>query len=462
MKNAGWRLSACIASCCMLAAPTYAGTTIAPGETLETHPVIGPEIDNYDFIDNQGTLNNSNRITNHSESRLDNSGVINNSMYGSIYFNSGQQHNNTVFNNSNLLNNSGAVIANGVYTRLDNSGTIVNTGGIVDFHTTTTSGVIDNYGTIEANNFYHSFNITSTGVLNNIYTSSMPPIPPGQMAVDPTVIIQGVLTNDGVINNADEGYIEVSSGGDSRLVNNGVINNGDGTNNHAPTPQLRADQIENNGEINNRVNIEASSITSTGTILNEGTISASSFTVDGGTLAGSGQIIMWDSYPDTGTLVITEHGTLAPMSTTDRYGSEGEFTGQMMIDGDVLLDGAFAVDFFGYGYGGDQNYDSLHINGDLVLGETAFLDLNFNELFEDYIYFEDLSGLELITADSITGEFSNNFFFYDGNHYAWEIVNGSTLVFDVAEVPVPASIWLFMTGLMSLATFRRTRPEKAG
>lgn len=353
MINAGWRLPVCIAASFVLTVPSYAELTIAPDETLEFSDPTGSGYDNFDLIDNQGVLNNSNEINNYYSSIINNSGVINNSMHGSFYFKVGADYANTVFNNTNVLNNSGAFISgdrsyiSGLYTRLENSGTIVNTGSVAGFYTTNSSGVIDNYGLIESGSYSTStFNITSTGTLNNIYSMVPPPIPDGLPPANSTVRIHGTLNNAGIINNESNGTIEVyGSFSEGRLVNNGIINNGI-IKYDDESSLLSANQIVNSGEINNVGEINAGSLTNTGTIMNEGAISATSFVVDGGVLAGSGNVIMYPGYPgDTEALVITENGTLAPINTTSAY-AYGEFAGQMNIDGDVQLDGTFEVDLF--------------------------------------------------------------------------------------------------------------------
>ena len=483
----------------------FAETTILEGETLN---LVNPEYPDYQFYNtdailNYGTLNNAIDLINEPGSTYANSGVTNNQEFGRIEFRNGSVLTNTgnfsnygdvslqdytrienhgvydnyggtyqqygggfEFNNTHILNNSGLLNAPGVGSQLNNSGTIVNTGEINGNATVSNSGLIDNYGHI-TNTYINNFNITRTGILNNGIDAPAPiPLSP-YLPSQGVFRNEGVLNNDGVINNNTSNY---GPGGEIQLTRDGVINNtgtinnssfivgGDGQ--HEYTVNLGT--INNTGTINNDGMIIAEGMNSSGTLLNDGVVVARNMVVDGGNLGGTGSIVVdgtWNTGSGTGngigTLYITESGTLAPRGPQQDWTGApvDDVTGQLDIYGNLALDGSLQMDIdLSHSYFDDGYYDSLHITGNLFLGATSTLDVNFL----NYGFSSD--SFDLISAYSITGEFSNNLFYHDYNWYRWDIIDGDyqdIVRVSLAAVPLPAAFWLFFSGLIGLAAMAK-------
>lgn len=490
-----------------LQGPAIAGTTILGGEVVDNVSWL----DNFDFIDNSGTLNNYNYIINQGYSSYLNAGYTNNTVHGLVefqafstlnnagvfdnfglvsvknnvsimntgtYFNYGTTENNTCcgfsFTNQNILNNAGILSSTSPESSLLNNAQLTNVGEITGFGSMTTSGVIDNYAKI-ATDFYSSgMHITTTGVINNGFSTPPPflPAPYGHHQAD--IIIKSTLNNEGVINNTSEGAILLDDFIGAAINNSGVIHNAGlivGGNSRSTDSKMGV--INNTGEINNAQNgrIVTDAVVSTGIINNDGVISANTIEIQSGVLAGTGTVVIDGHFNDygteitgfgMGTLVLTENATLQPNGNfTDWRTGElvNDFTGQMDIFGNLQLDGTLAIDIdLTMATASNENYyDSVLVNGNVVLGPDALLDIDFTGyglLFEE--------SLTLMTANSISGEFFNNNYFHDGNWYGWDILSDGymdTLSFGLIPepVPVPAAVWLFASGLFGLAAFARRK-----
>jgi hypothetical protein len=108
-------------------------------------------------------------------------------------------------------------------------------------------------------------------------------------------------------------------------------------------------------------------------------------------------------------------------------------------------------------------HDTLLVSQNVFLSSTSVLDISF--LSEDYFYLGYT--YDLMFARSINGDFGS--FYYDAlfdsglalewgifNEYGQDILRLSV----VSAVPLPAAIWLFMTGLAGLITVSRRRQYK--
>jgi len=485
-----------------------AETVINPGEVLENSDFFY----NPDLIDNQGTLNNSGHIINQNYSALNNSGLTNNSEFGNIRFESNSVLNNSggfsnygnveitqdvniynsgvynnlggtyqqyggpfVFENTNILNNSGSLHSSSGFSQLNNNGAIVNTGYITGFQSINSFGTIDNYGEIE-NRIWSEFNIGASGVLNN-GLANMPPIPSVPYGPFMSVFkVEGIVNNAGTINNGYSGdpQSETQIGRGGVINNSGVINNNSKIigGNQSSSPENwgtinNSGTLINNGDgdpatsyLNGKIVVDT--IINTGEIINDGEISVNNIVIEAGVLAGTGTVVIdGDSAYGYGfgTLVITENGTLAPRGPQfDYMGNQiNDVTGQMDIYGNVVLDGSLEIDVdLAMHHHNEGFVDSLFISGDLILGSSSLLDINFTGI-GSYLFGNPV---DLITARSITGDFSNNNYFHDGNWYGWQVIDGvyeDTLSFGITTVPVPAAFWLFGSGLFGLAAFSKRR-----
>ena len=496
-------LSVAISS--VLTTPAYAVLDILPGETYDVSGhLINPDsinnqglFTNYGIVDNDrnSSFLNSGQVYNQAASTMnfsDNSSLNNSGLFATDYgtsirytdnvsfINTGNFNNlGTIeqwygsglsFDNAGRLNNTGSISSTGMMSQLNNAGEIINTGLITGFTNFNSDGNIDNYGEIKTGHM-SSLNVGVTGVLNN-GTETMPPIPLPQypVGVGSTVklALDSALNNNGVINNDFDGVIKLegfNSSSDAVINNSGTINNtatiSGGNTDHVAE---NYGAINNSGILNNSLTgqVTVGSVVNSGQLVNDGVLSATSIEITGGALAGTGEVVVDGGY-GFGALLITEQGTIAPTGTRMDYPGSiiEDATGQMDIFGSVQLDGLFAVDvdFMDIGDTMEGYFDSLAISGNLALGANATIDINFTGLGGPLLHGEPI---DLITAFSITGDFSNNNFFHDGNWYGWEIIDTAyqdTLRLGViaSPVPVPAAFWLFLSGLVGLISIKRKK-----
>jgi hypothetical protein len=427
------------------------------------------------MLDNQGTFNNASQIFFHGGSdpytgqavpaELNNAGVFNHyeSAYidawdGLVLNNSGEFNRlgqiyvgqGFVINNSGSFNNgsdsypasalnlnadsavrnygtfnnyAGIDGTNSMNTRLANIGTLHNHSYIGNIQQITNAGVLNNRGDIWVE-YQHAMVNLSNGIVNN-----------GDAFYSPARISNlGTMDNRGIINNRSAAQIDLGYGSTTNnsgtLVNDGQI--------------YGAGDINNTGSIiNNSSMTGLLDVTSSGEFINNGHLQAENMRVTGGVLKGEGVVELWNG------LVITEAGTLAP----------GNSTGFMDVYGGLNLDGTLQMEF---DWSGGMLHDQLNVLGDVTLGAESVLDISF--LSEDF--FSLGQSFDLMFARDITGEFGA--FYYDtlwDNSLAlqWEIFNdyGTDILRlnVVSAVPLPAAVWLFLSGVLGLVTMgRRGRP----
>lgn len=220
------------------------------------------------------------------------------------------------------------------------------------------------------------------------------------------------------------------------IFSNGSINNAGSISNNGFVSGYS--DITNSGMITNDGQISGLRvISSSGVIINNGYIQSENMQVSG-LLKGNGDISV-----STG-LVITEAGTLAP----------GNSTGSMNVFSDLMLDGALEVEFDWFSMGSPL-HDSVNVFGDVFIGQNSILDISF--LGTDF--FSLGQSFDLMSANSIVGDFAS--FNYDilldnSLGLEWFIFDGAggdILRLEVVySVPVPAYVWLFMSGILGLIT----------
>jgi len=361
-------------------------------------------------LNNLGTFNNYRGITGiyGADPRIQNAGVMNN--YASI-------------NGIREFSNSGTV-NNYIYIEISNFNSMVNTAsGVINNGVENSSAVIqnfnamDNRGTLN-NNLYSRIENYYGAIIDNS----------GSIINEGSIVGDGDISNSGILRNYNDFSIQGKLTNSGSLLNDGYING--------------YMDIDNSGSMqNNRLMWGLNTVVSSGEFINNGTVQADNIQVTGGVLKGDG------IYETVNGMVITEAGTLAP----------GDLFGLMQIRGDLVLDGTLATEF--YLPGGPVN-NLLFVNGDVKLGVDSVLDISF--LGDNNLSLG--SSYDVMFADTISGDFGN--FYYDplgDNSLAlqWEIFSDYSQdilrLSVVSAVPLPAAVWLFLTGALGMVVTARRR-----
>ena len=383
------------------------------------------------ILNNQGTFNQAGRFdTNRTGITVNNFGVFNNGQ--NPYGNNLQLGNDGVINNQGEFNSWGEIQGGG-NSEINNTGRFNSTGSIRSLSRLKNEGVLSlNVGDSDIESATNS----STGVINNYSNGS---------SWFNGVTITQVFNNQGTINNV--GKLTINRGYSNQpVINNGVINNvADRAYSHLGDPSLVIySDFSNLGVLNNsaraNVSMHSNSNTNSGTINNDGLLTVGPSLNSEGVITGVGEI--W------GNLKITEAGTLASGSTDMMlYGRE------MDIRGNIELNGTLAMD--------DIFYEQLNVFGNVSLGANSILDF----AFYDSSYFRLGQTFDLVSAYDITGGFGSFSYetLFDNNlALQWSILEGYGMgdllrVSVVSAVPVPAAVWLFMSGLAGLVGVSRRR-----
>jgi hypothetical protein len=183
--------------------------------------------------------------------------------------------------------------------------------------------------------------------------------------------------------------------------------------------------------------------------LQGGTLDASTIQVNtGGVFNFNGGKLIVENF--IGSLV-NAGGTLAP----------GDSPGTTMITGDYtqMLDGIFEVEIGGLLQG--TEYDWLDVGGTATLGGT--LDVSLFDIGTGL--FEPSLGdsFDILTADTIEGEFDILTLALLGDGLKWDLNyilddSGTDFVrLSVSQVPIPAAVWLFGSGLIGLLGIARRK-----
>lgn len=370
------------------------------------------------LINNSGELNNFGEIRVSQKLTINNSGIFN---YGSDNY--GQFLNlasQSAINNYGTFNNFAYIDArNNFGTQLLNTGVLNNNASISRFRRFTNSGIVDNMGEIAVDYGENMVNLAG-GVINNGY----------MLDPDAFIRISGALDNRGSINNASLILIGLGSviSNSGSIVNNGEIS--------GPADINNTGSIINNGNMSRMGNI-----TSSGQFTNDGQLQAENIQVTGGVFEGNGSVDVLSG------MVVTEAGTLAP----------GNSTGWMDIYGDLELGGTLQMEF---DWTSRPEYDQLHVMGSVILGAESVLDISV--LSDDY--FSLGQSFDLLFANEISGDFGG--FYYDPlwdtslalqwgiiSDYDQDILRLSV----VSAVPLPAAVWLFLSGVLGLTAIARRK-----
>ena len=395
---------------------------LARGFDVNTGMFVNAELNNSGVFNNSGIISSSNELV------INNSGEFNHIAQTSLPF-------NTVINNSGTFNNGGMFDFRLSPFLLSGNSQFNNTGRFNNNRVLDggTSANLINRGIINNSSSIRSFNqITNEGTINNdgeFYLSE--------------IVVNNTLDNRGTLNNSETSRIELSNsfgGGSAQIQNSGtIVNNGEITG---------FGDINNQGTITNNASIQGSiNIVSNGLITNTGSINADNIEISG-RLEGTGNI----NLTGLNGLVITEAGTLAPayINNPDNPFAPSNLT----INNMLALDGTLEVTFNEFGFN-----DAFTVTGPVLLGTNSVLDVSL----QDYNWGLGNS-YDLMFADSISGDFGD--FFYSSAldpslALEWSIFSdgfGDILRIDVVSaVPLPASVWLFISGIVGLISIRRRK-----
>ena len=331
--------------------------------------------------------------------------------------------NNGTLNNNNILTNDGTLSFQSGST-FTNTGTLNNNnGGVIESYI---DDLYFNLGTTnhnEGSEFINYANMTNSGFLTN--ASGV------KLTNARTLTNKLFLTNAGTLTNSGTLINNLALTNDGTLANNSdLINDGALINNNI---------LDNNGNI-----IGTGTFTQTaGATINNGSITQSLISIDGGTLGGSGMI--------NGDVNIGDLGSVNP----------GNSPGALTINGDFTSSGIFNVEIGGLLAG--TEYDVLDVTGIANLGGT--LNVDFFDLGGGLFDASLGNTFDILSAESMTGQFDLFTLAMLGNGLDWQLdylidFSGTTDIVRlsvVSAVPVPASVWLFSSGLLGLIGVARRK-----
>jgi hypothetical protein len=422
------------------------GTFSNFGTLTNSDPLLNPgtSIENAGTMTNEafGTLTNLSGgfIENHSGGVFDNNGQMNNNLGATLLNEMGG-----TFNNHNVLENSGT-INNAAGAMLNNTFILNNDGGamLVNNGTFTNAGLFVNYSTVaNAGNLLNQ----STATVNNL----------------------GTINNSGGLGNS--GNFEIGSGG--VLNNTGAIGNSLG----GSFAVLNGGTFNNSGSLLND-SLSTFSTSAGSTVVNTGSMSLAGFSVNiGGNLRNDGSIILLPGPPfgdppiptPAPNLFVTSTGTLsgtgAVTGVVENQGTmrPGDSPGTFTINGSYLQDAQGILDILLGGTGAGQ-FGQLIVNGDAVLDGTLDVELFGGFDPEAGEIFEILSG-------NISGAFAKVLFptLPDGLFFKLDQEKNGVFL-DVLSgtgggggnsVPEPGSLMLLASGLAPLLLGVRARSRRA-
>ena len=354
----------------------------------------------YDNIINAGTLNNNASLT--VETSLQNSSSINNS--SSIV-------------TTEITNQSGASIT-GVSGSIEISNGGTNDGSITQNIVNVTAGMLTNSGTISAETFNNSGQLTGTGKLIAAGGSNSTTIE------QDTIEITGNYTNNGTMT-ANKEFTNASSditGNGSLIIKDSTGNSSNGGSISQAIVNISGNKFTNTGSIT-----ASQEFTNSAAIEGAGSISAS----QGGTNTGS----ITQNEVTTGGTFNNGDGTTAGTITTDKLTNNGTFnnnSGSSIISDEIINNDKF-INNGSIGSSPDKgtidNKGTFTNNGSIIASTIT------NETGKEFI---NNSGNE-ITADSFTNQGSvtnngtinagslNNSSSITGNTGSLTISNGGTI-----------------------------------
>ena len=411
---------------------TVGGTTTV--DALSTFVLDGGEFSTGNFINNGVFQFNSGKF-----------GLTNNNLVvgsGGIFGNtlnltSGKEisvTNNTSISSGSILQVQGGAFSSGSLT---NSGEIV-LGGItsrINGSSLTNNGRITGTGQI-------SSSLTNTGEIRAVSGDRMVFSGASNTNQNQINIIGGTVEFDGAIRNEVGGAI---AGRGTLIVNAGLTNEGNIAFSGGYTDVL--------GDINNSGSgaiIVTGGATTTffDDVINNGSeirTSAGSQSVYLGSVSGSG------AFTGTGTNYF--EGDLRP----------GNSPSEVTFGGDIVLGSTNTLLIEIGGLLAGEEYDVINVAGTANLGGT--LNISLYDLGSGIFDVSLGDSFDILFAESIVGEFDLLSYAVLGNGLAWDLgfITDAIGTTDIARlsvvsaVPVPASVWLFGSGLICLVRFARRK-----
>jgi hypothetical protein len=407
------------------------------------------------------SLINDGALTNSIFRTLTNDGALTNSSTGTLT-NYGQLRNYGTLTNDGTLNNhytqvSGYDPIYGYYyisnfpASLRNDGTLINNGTVnsvqSDFHNW---GTLINNGTLNADYLSNHYNatLTNNGTINGpLKSNGTATNASGGLINGSLVVIIGSTTNaTGGTMNLTGLSVEYHAGFTSTLDNAGTLTllaGGSGTNNGI---------VNNSGtlaiEAGATLGGSGQTTQTAGQFIVDGDVTQASVDIQGGTLSGGGTL-----HAD----VTNSGGTVGP----------GNSPGLLTIDGTFTQDsgGIFTAEIGGL-LGGTE-YDVLDVTGTAFL--DGLLDVDLFDLGSGPFMPALGDSFDILTAEILSGSFNTLDLAILTGGLDWQVdylvdAIGSTDIVRlsvVSAVPLPATVWLFGSGVLGLAGIARRKRQKA-
>jgi fibronectin-binding autotransporter adhesin len=380
----------------------------------------------------------------------------------------------TSINNSVLLVDGGAGVANGAVLSIGGSSAVFN-GDFSNSQGTLSVG----YSAMSVNGNIDIQNDGWTYVGNSSLSSS------GTLTIDQqggggsNLILLGSGSNANLNAVQNSGLVQVDAGSNLTVGSGGFTNNcitGLGTVNLGGTMTVNGGFTNNGGSVllAPTANLKADTYAQSGGLTDiSGTLIANSYTQsNGATTIESGGLVKATTFQATGGTV-TVNGTLDP--TAVEFASGATLQGTGTIVGNVAMGGTImpggpgtpgTLTIFGnYEQIGSGTLDELmspvsrallHVSGDVALDSGSMLQITllngFNPLGQTF---------SIMDYNSLVGEFSNGSSFWDDG-YLWNATYGQHEI-DVTAVktPEPSSLLLLGLGSMLLGGLARRKIKAA-
>lgn len=411
------------------------------------------------------------------EIRLEDNGHLRNSgdlSYMELYTDS-----DTSILNTGTINHSG-ISGDGYYSEWIPGAQVMNTGTIVDSFIQDVGEMVNSgyiggditqgTGTSIAVRYGNIFTNTANGVIDLI----APQLSLEVMSVDGQFTNQGMInaySSDIHINGASWSGIFTNENtlnnlGSRILINNGGVLRNQGTMTNGMEhmiygiPEISLgyggdapSTLENSGTLENYHLIQGE-----GQVLNSGLlINHGSGSIDVRYLENSGRLETAGAISARDGFRVTETGTLVVKNVEP----ENVFFNTVYINSDMTVNGTLELELLGYPF--DQY---LNIEGVLDIGDTAMLNLSSLDPYLEMWMYGPGESIDLLSARQILGNFSEIMtdLSFDGlmlrlelevyNNGFEDILRLNTVT---APVPLPAGVWLFISGLVGLMVTARKR-----
>ena len=399
-------------------------------------------------IKNYGTLVNGDPVLNNypffrvlgTGAKLDNHGTFNN--FSDIYVQDSSVYGTNASSGVGTLHTrNGSVLNNGSSSTYSSGEYYYGAISLYDGASMINDGTLNNYSQIFVDN---TSSFTNNGSFINYA--------PSDTSFGSPVLLDGLTTNTGTIHNKPGAAMATGvfhNTWTGKLISEGVL-------------ESFIFNATSNGTFTNAGEVE---ITSTGTGPEPGFYAPGTFIQTSGSLTVDGEFVQ--SYFDIQGGIVTGGGTLDTTKSAVSGTAPTVYIGpssilspgngvdnEMVIIGDVELDGELIIELF------DDGYDVLHIVADSEFGSsTGYLNLGGLLTIDLVNGFSANVGdtFDIITTE---GGLLNDFildaiFEVDGYTFERTLLSNKVRLSVVSAVPIPASLLLFISGLTMLTGMRR-------